>query len=397
MHKALLPVTGYTVNLDFQGIALASIRKRVLKSGKTRWTVDYRDQNGERRYKDFERKKEGEAFLDDVKRQLRDGTFVHDDATCTVAAAADLYLHSGSVRALEPGTQEGYDQHIRLYIRPHLGGVLLTKLTEPMIREFLDDLVEERSADMAKRVLGTLSRIIKEAQRRNLVGRNIIDDKSIKAPRVEPFVKRMPERHELSGLLANTQGGDKMLLMTAMLTGMRMGELRALTWDDVRFDDRIIRVRKASRSDGSTKRTKSASGQRDIPISGTLGLELKKWRLACPVGVRDLVFPNGKGNVESGSNIRQRIFIPAMNAIGLTTEEVGDGEKVKLKPVFRFHDLRHAAAALFIEQGMGPKRIQELMGHSSIKVTFDIYGGLFRDKEADAAAVDAISARLFGA
>lgn len=376
---------------------MASIRKRVLKSGKVRWTVDYRDQTGTRRYKDFERKKEGEAFLDEVKRQLRDGTFVHDKATCTVSEVADLHLGSASVRALEPGTQEQYDQHIRLYIKPHLGHVLLTKLTEPMISEFLDDIVEERSAAMAKRVLGTLNRVIKEAQRRNLVGRNVIANKSIKAPRVEPYVKRMPERHELSGLLANSEGQGRVLLMTAMLTGMRMGELRALTWDDVRFEDRIIRVRKASRSDGSMKGTKSASGYRDIPISDALALELKKWRLQCPVGAKRLVFPNGKGNVESGSNIRQRIFIPAMKAIGLTIEKVDDAGKVNLKPIFRFHDLRHAAAALFIEQGMGPKRIQELMGHSSFKVTFDIYGYLFRDREADAAAVDAISAKLLGA
>jgi integrase len=373
---------------------MASIRKRVLKSGKQVWVVDYKDQHGERRNKNFSRKKEAEAYVEEVSRQLRDGTFVHDKATCTVSEAADLHLGSASVRALEPGTQDQYDQHIRLYIKPHLGHVLLTKLTEPMIREFLDDIVEERSAAMAKRVLGTLNRVIKDAQRRNLVGRNVIADKSIKAPRAEPFVKRMPERHELSGLLANSEGRGRVLLMTAMLTGMRMGELRALTWDDVRFEDRIIRVRKSSRSDGSIKGTKSASGHRDIPISNALGLELKKWRLQCPVGAKGLVFPNGKGNVESGSNIRQRIFIPAMKAIGLTTEEVDANGKVTLKPVFRFHDLRHAAAALFIEQGMNAKRIQQLMGHSSIQVTYDIYGYLFRDAEADAAAMDGIHAKL---
>ena len=376
---------------------MASIRKRTLKSGKQVWIVDYKDQTGKRRNKNFERKKEADAFLDNVKRQLRDGTFVHEDASTTVGEAADAYIESAQVRSLEPGTQEGYEQHVRLYIKPHLGHVLLTKLSERMIYDFLDEIVEERSADMAKRVLATLSRIIKDAQRRNLVGRNIITDKSIKAPRAEPYVKRMPERHELSGLLANSEGRGRVLLMTAMLTGMRMGELRALTWDDVRFEDRIIRVRKASRSDGSIKGTKSASGYRDIPISNALGLELKKWRLQCPVGAKGLVFPNGKGNVESGSNIRQRIFIPAMKAIGLTTEQVDDEGKVTLKPAFRFHDLRHAAAALFIEQGMNAKRIQQLMGHSSIQVTYDIYGYLFRDAEADAAAMDGIFEKLVGA
>lgn len=373
---------------------MASIRKRALPSGKQVWVVDYKDQTDERRNKNFNRKKEAEAYVEEVSRQIRDGTFVHDKATCTVAEAADLYLGSASVRALEPGTQVGYDEHVRLYIKPHLGHALLTKLTEPMIREFLDDIVEEKSAAMAKRVLGTLSRVIKEAQRRNLVGRNIIADKSIKAPRAEPYVKRMPERHELSRLISTTEGRGRVLLMTAILTGMRLGELRALTWDDVRFEDRIIRVRKASRSDGSVKGTKSASGYRDIPMSVALGLELKKWRLQCPVGARGLVFPNGRGNHLSGSNIRQRIFIPAMQKVGLTTEWRNEKGCLLHKPDFRFHDLRHAAAALFIEQGMGAKRIQELMGHSSIQVTFDIYGYLFRDAEKDAAEMDAISAKV---
>lgn len=375
---------------------MATVTQRTLPSGKKRWQACWTDATGTRRHKMFERKKEADAYLDDVKRQLRDGIYVHDDATSTVAEAADEYMKSAAFRVLEPSTQAYYEQHIRLYIKPNIGQVLLTKLTERMVYDLLDTVVEERSAEMSKRVLGTLNRVIKDAQRRNLVGRNIILDKSIKAPRSEPYVKRMPEKDELILLFSASEGRAHVLLMTATLTGMRLGELRALTWDDVRFDERIIRVRKASRADGSVKRTKSASGYRDIPMSNALALKLKKWRLQCPVGAKGLVFPNGCGNVESGSNIRQRLFIPAMKAAGLTVEtEDKDGEIID-QPVFRFHDLRHAAAALFIEQGMGPKRIQELMGHSSIQVTFDVYGYLFRDPEGDAAAVDAISTKLIG-
>lgn len=375
---------------------MASIRKRTLTFGKKAWVVDYRDQNGNRRNKNFEKKKEADAFLDEVKRQLRDGVFVHEDSTTTVAEAADQYLNSAAVRALEGTTQRYYSQHVLKYIKPNLGGVKLTKLTDRMVYEFLDDVHEECSATMANRALGTLNRIIKEAQRRNLVGRNIILDKSIKGPRSEPFVKRMPEQHELAALLAVADGRARILLMTAMFTGMRLGELRVLTWDDVLIEKRIIRVRKASRGDGSTKSTKSAAGCRDIPISVSLGRELKIWRLRCPVSSKGLVFPNGDGNVESGSNIRSRIFIPAMRAVGLTSVITKDDGTILEQPAFRIHDLRHAAAALFIEQGMGPKRIQELMGHSSIQTTFDRYGYLFRDPEADSAAVDAISARVMG-
>ncbi|PYE23010.1 phage integrase family protein [Rhizobium sp. PP-CC-3A-592] len=63
---------------------------------------------------------------------------------------------------------------------------------------------------------------------------------------------------------------------------------------------------------------------------------------------------------------------------------------------YNFHSLRHAAAALFIQQGMNPKRVQAIMGHSSIQVTYDLYGYLFEDEDGDKKAVTEIEARLLG-
>tara|TARA_R110002073_G_scaffold2899_1_gene18738 strand:+ start:30749 stop:31882 length:1134 start_codon:yes stop_codon:yes gene_type:complete len=373
---------------------MASIRKRKLPSGLCAWVVDFRDQNGGRRNKNFERKRDAESFLDEVKRQVRSGMFVTDDVSVTVANAAKRHLESAEILALEKGTQSQYEQHTRLYIQPLLGTVLLTHLGERQVYCFLDDVVEAASASMAKKVLSTLSRIIKSAQKRGYVGRNIIVDKGISAPRADAFVKRMPEKSELANLLAKSSGLTRVLLMTAMLTGMRQGELRALTWDDVCFDVNIIRVRKSGRHDGTVKGTKTPKGHRDIPISGELSRVLKEWKLSSPSGTKNLVFPNGRGNMEGASNIRNRIFIPAMNRIGLTMTKPNDDGGDTMSPAFRFHDLRHAAAALFIEQGMSAKRVQELMGHSSVQVTFDVYGYLFRDPDADAAAVDQISRSL---
>jgi len=66
----------------------------------------------------------------------------------------------------------------------------------------------------------------------------------------------------------------------------------------------------------------------------------------------------------------------------------------KAKAPYNFHALRHAAASLFIEQGWTPKRIQTVMGHSSIQVTFDIYGHLFPDEADDAKAMEEVETRL---
>ena len=87
------------------------------------------------------------------------------------------------------------------------------------------------------------------------------------------------------------------------------------------------------------------------------------------------MFPNGVGNVETHSNIYNRIFKPLMLKCAIV-----DGEGA---PRFSLHAMRHAAASLFIEQGWPPKRIQVMLGHSSITMTYDVYGHLFHDPAKD--------------
>ncbi|WP_233205305.1 tyrosine-type recombinase/integrase [Alkalicaulis satelles] len=323
-----------------------------------------------------------------MKAQIRAGTLVMDDQTVTVREACAAYMESAAVKTLEPSTWNQYEQHVRVHISPRLGELLLTHLSERRVYEFIDSLTAEASAVMARKVLATLKRIITDAQRRGQVGRNVIIDKQIRVCGASQFQKRLPERRELQRLLAASDPDTRVLFLTAMLTGLRRGELRALSWDDVRFEERVIRVRRSARETGTIKATKTRKGHRDIPMGANLIHELKAWKLRCPTGPAQLVFPNGAGRVESGSNIWNRRFVPAMKAAGLVDQEG--------KPVFRFHDLRHAAAALFIEQGMGPKRIQDLMGHASIQMTFDTYGYLFRDDDRDAQAAEGVAARLLG-
>jgi integrase len=69
-----------------------------------------------------------------------------------------------------------------------------------------------------------------------------------------------------------------------------------------------------------------------------------------------------------------------------------DGTEI---PRYRFHDLRHAAASLMIEQSWQPKKVQSILGHSSIQMTYDLYGHLWETAEDDAKGMAAIEARLF--
>jgi integrase len=111
---------------------------------------------------------------------------------------------------------------------------------------------------------------------------------------------------------------------------------------------------------------------------------LRQWQTECPKG--ELVFPNGQGHVESLSNVYDRFWQPVQIKLGLiadTGEKDAEGQPI-MRHRYGFHVLRHAAASLFIRYlGWSPKRLQTVMGHSSINMTFDLYGHLFEDVKAD--------------
>ena len=98
------------------------------------------------------------------------------------------------------------------------------------------------------------------------------------------------------------------------------------------------------------------------------------------------MFPNGAGRVENHGNIMNRGFGPLQHATGMVEPDPAakddDGNPI-MRPRYGIHALRHFFASWVIERGFTPKKVQELMGHSSIQVTFDTYGHLFPSLEDD--------------
>jgi integrase len=178
----------------------------------------------------------------------------------------------------------------------------------------------------------------------------------------------VPSKAEVSLFLDRARGRWQPFFVTAIFTGMRASELRGLVWDSVDFEQRIIHVRQRADLWGTIGSPNSAAGDRVIPMSPTVVNTLKEWRLACPKGQLGLVFPNGLGNVESHANIAARGFEPLQRACFGAVK-------------YGLHSLRHFFASWAIEQGFTPKRLQALLGHSSIQMTFDVYGHLLGDTE----------------
>lgn len=376
---------------------MAKTRKRTLPSGKIVWQADYRDGSGKRRSKQFAKKGEADAFLARAQHEVGKGTHVADSASATINEVAKLWQDRALEDGLERTTRDQYRQHADLHIKPVLGSQKVSKLTTPAIQKFADDLVKKVSRAMVKKVLTSLSGIFDEAQRQGYAATNPV--KAVKISRQssrEVEELEMPTKPELTAILKATPDRHKPFIWTAVFTGMRASELRGLLWQDVDLEAGVIHVRRRADRYNQISFPKSKAGTRKIPVPKSVTALLKAWKEECPKGDLGLVFPTGAGNVENHGNLLSRIFWPIQIEAGVSvpTKEVDKEGQTVMDAKFSMHALRHAAAAMFIEQGMKPKRIQALMGHSSIQMTYDTYGYLFPEEEDDTAAVAAIEERL---
>jgi integrase len=156
------------------------------------------------------------------------------------------------------------------------------------------------------------------------------------------------------------------LYITAVSSGMRLGELLAFQWGDVDWSTRRLRVRR-SLYKGLCYLPKSKKSRRAIDVGdqvlGALrALEGARYGDAgAPPEVHVFVRPDGA--LIDPDNLRNRVWAPAVKAAGL-------------RHVTQ-HSLRHTYASLLIAQGENPKYISEQLGHASIQITMDRYGHLF--------------------
>jgi integrase len=364
---------------------MAKIRKRKLPSGLIRWQAGYVDGAGERRFKMFERKADAEAWLVDTRHDVARGTHTPGSVSPTVKDAAALWIKRCNEKRLEPMTVKGYEEHVDLHIIPFIGAKRLSEITVPAVNSFADELRDAgRSAEMIKRVVRSLGGIFKEARRRGLANTSPTAGVELDLPDREDPRPVIPSKAELQAIINAADGRWRPVILVAIFCGLRASELRGLRWADIDFDAKQLTLTQRADASHRIGKLKSKAAYRSIPCPPIVINTLREWRLQCPKGERGLAFPNWMGKVESHSNLLERGLQPILRAAGIESAEYG------------MHSLRHACASLWIENGYNPKQIQRLMGHSSIKVTFDVYGHLFSDAEADQRAAENVQAKLLG-
>jgi integrase len=405
------------------GETAMSVRKRRWTTSKgverEAWLVDYTDQNGKRHAKSFAKKKDADAFASKTDVEVRGNVHVADTDSVTVNEAAQDWL-ARARRELEHGTYVQYRQHVDLHIAPFIGGMKLSKITIPTVRAFMDRLSDEgRSPAMVKAIRTSLGSIISEAQERGKAIRNPVKEMATNRKRAGASSEKrkkkrleygvdIPTHWEINQILAHASDRFRPLLMVAVFTGLRSSELRGLRWADVDFDKQLIHVRQRADNYAAIGMPKSEAGQRSIPVGPNVVTTLKEWKLRCPRGELDLVFPNTIGNLESHANLVKRGLHWAQLQCGMTKLKPkltgvrrpvlqADGSPLIVEaPKYEgLHALRHWFASWCINRkaDMGrelpAKVVQSYLGHSTVTLTLDTYGHLFPNKDDDAALREA--------
>jgi integrase len=356
-----------------------SVRKRhwITSKGETKeaWIVDYVDQTGVRHIETFERKKDADEYHATVKVEVRKGTHVAPSKSPTVAEAADMWLNEVKARNIERTTLRYYEQHVSLHIIPLIGRTKLAALNHDRVKAFREELLSKLTRTHARKVLVSFKSLLKVSHYSHVATNVTIPGGHKEKRRIEAG-RDFPTAAEVARLLAAAKDDTRRraLLLILAFTGLRASEVRGLRWSDIDLKSCELHVRQRADAYNVIGAPKSNSSVRTIPLDPEVMVPaLREWKLKCPPS--DYLFPTRSGKPQAYTVICNGSIDPVMKAAKLVDK---DGE-----PKYTPHALRHFFASWCINpkarggRELPPKQVQYLLGHSTISMTFDIYGHLF--------------------
>jgi len=315
----------------------------------------------------------------------------------------------GVKATVKPRTWQRYRQLLTAHAIPALGRLSLTRLNperlERLYREKVEKGLSPRTVHHLHVVIGTA---LEKALKRCKVAQNAA--RLADPPRVGKFKPHPLTPDECKALL-EAAAGDRFeaLYYLAIYSGGRLGELLGLSWARVDLDGGSIEISGTlQRHPGEgyaiedTKTERSARTIRLAPAALEALQHHRVRQLAERLKVgnawarSELVFTTEIGTPVEASNLRRRSFWPILAKIGLAKEIVtrevqrrrGKDVKVKrttLKPLVRFHDLRHSTATMLLKDGEPISIVSALLGHARTSTTTDIYGHVLEELTGSAA------------
>ena len=371
----------------------AHLRKRESKSGITTYQIVAEEEAGfstgkrKRFYRTVKgSKKEAEKAMRNFINELENRTFTKD-SKIKVKDFMHQWLELYIKDQLSPTTVQHYVVQTENYIIPVFGDMYLQQVKNIDVQKWIFSLQKKSpltgkpmAPKTIKNIFLNLSAAMKKAVMLELIPKNPCDN--ITMPKLERFQPDIYSMEEVEHMLDCAKGTSMYLpLMIEVCIGLRRGELLALKWKHIDFEDGYLTVEEnlvTVDNERITKSPKTKSGKRTIQIPSTLLELLKEIHTERNAKPNDYIIcqEDGSPYKSDSFSLKFRRFLKAND----------------LKHI-RFHDLRHINATIMLSLGISPKVAQERLGHSSYQVTMDIYSHVLKKVEKEAA--DKLDAALF--
>lgn len=300
-------------------------------------------------------------------------------------------IESNNIRESTYYRLEGTFKHIK---ESNLYNAKIQKVTSVELQDFMNTKKDYANSYIDK-IYELLNSIFKEAINREYIYKNplnvVLKPKSLKNDKKVEALTTEEQKQFLQAVKGEIYEN---IFMIALYTGMRIGEILALTPDDIDLDNNIISINKTltKNKDGKYilgKTTKTYNSCREIPITMLFKSNLEDALNNFISNKNNLIFTHSNGNIIAPSSINTAFKKICKNAnIHCTIHKTRRDKKIiNLKTsTCNTHMLRHTFATRCIESGMSAPVLQKLLGHKNIKTTINTYTSVFdkfRNDEMD--------------
>lgn len=330
----------------------------------------------------FKTAREAREWVKVYRDQVEAGLTL-DGAKMTISAFFEIWLGAMQT-SLRPKTLIQYRQIVRQHILPTFGNMKLKDLRPDQIQSFYTSKLEKgTSARTVLLIHAVLHKSLNYALKTGLTIRNPAD--AVNRPKIRRKEMVTLTDSQARALISAVDGTrDAALYYLAVSTGLRKGELLGLKWSDLDWKTRRLKIQRQTQSiPGQGQQftePKTAAGRR-VVVLGEKAIEILRKHQGIQNMERkfaddrwqeyDLIFPSTIGTPMEGTNLYHRYKL-ILQKCGL--------------PNIRFHDLRHTAATLMLQQGTNPKIVQERLGHSDISLTLNTYSHVLPDMQEEVAS-----------
>jgi integrase len=379
-------------------MARGTIVTRPQKDGTKRYATVIRF-NGKQRWKTFGTMKKAETYLNRHSADIQEGTF-RELKKGTFKSYVDLWKKKHLIpEILKPATLNSYGSNIARHLK-HFDDWQLTSIDADEITTFESGLLQSgQSPKSTRNILNLLHRILKDAKRDGYLRISPMSD--LKLTKLDKAESRSLAKNEIGQLLEQCPDASmlRVVVLLALLAGLRRNEIFALSWEDVDAPNNVIHVRqnlfwRHGKYQGERKpdepawilhKPKTKASIRAVDLSPTLKRELQAYYLKSE-HKQGLIFQTSNGGPIDPHNFSERQFKSAIEA-GKAKALEQDQKNTDVLNDVTLHTLRHTFGSMKLEHGENLVYVSKQLGHSKLSITADVYSHLCLEERRPEAAV----------